>query len=298
MFSKKKKSEEIVSVEENENKEKNNEIKEENIKKEKSKKEKKQKVKEEKPKKEKSKKLTHFKRLPDSGEINTYKWLKIVQSIILIALGLILTVISVYNDPKNGDSAALALGYSVGSILTVYGIINILAGYLLFRSPFSSEIPTGVITICFAVVVFFKPNLIDTILPYVIMTALFSYFAILVIYGLDMIIWREEKNKFKGVVSFIESGMLLVLAIIYIVLWNIDKTKASIEKCISIIVGIILILVGIFSLISTVRKVKNTKEALKEQEEMKIIDEENKKEKVEEEKIEYTVSQIEDSDKK
>ena len=298
MFSKKKKSEDIVPVEENENKEKNNEIKEENIKKEKSKKEKKQKVKEEKPKKEKSKKLTHFKRLPDSGEINTYKWLKIVQSIILIALGLILTIISVYNDPKNGDSAALALGYSVGSILTVYGIINILAGYLLFRSPFSSEIPTGVITICFAVVVFFKPNLIDTILPYVIMTALFSYFAILVIYGLDMIIWREEKNKFKGVVSFIESGMLLVLAIIYIVLWNIDKTKASIEKCISIIVGIILILVGIFSLISTVRKVKNTKEALKEQEEMKIIDEENKKEKVEEEKIEYTVSQIEDSDKK
>ena len=298
MFSKKKKSEDIVSVEENENKEKNNEIKEENIKKEKSKKEKKQKVKEEKPKKEKSKKLTHFKRLPDSGEINTYKWLKIVQSIILIALGLILTIISIYNDPKNGDSAALALGYSVGSILTVYGIINILAGYLLFRSPFSSEIPTGVITICFAVVVFFKPNLIDTILPYVIMTALFSYFAILVIYGLDMIIWREEKNKFKGVVSFIESGMLLVLAIIYIVLWNIDKTKASIEKCISIIVGIILILVGIFSLISTVRKVKNTKEALKEQEEMKIIDEENKKEKVEEEKIEYTVSQIEDSDKK
>lgn len=298
MFSKKKKSEEIVSVEENENKEKNNEIKEENIKKEKSKKEKKQKVKEEKPKKERSKKLTHFKKLPDSGEINTYKWLKIVQSIILIALGLILTIISVYNDPKNGDSAALALGYSVGSILTVYGIINILAGYLLFRSPFSSEIPTGVITICFAVVVFFKPNLIDTILPYVIMTALFSYFAILVIYGLDMIIWREEKNKFKGVVSFIESGMLLVLAIIYIVLWNIDKTKASIEKCISIIVGIILILVGIFSLISTVRKVKNTKEALKEQEEMKIIDEENKKEKVEEEKIEYTVSQIEDSDKK
>ena len=298
MFSKKKKSEEIVSVEENENKEKNNEIKEENIKKEKSKKEKKQKVKEEKPKKEKSKKLTHFKKLPDSGEINTYKWLKIVQSIILIALGLILTIISVYNDPKNGDSAALALGYSVGSILTVYGIINILAGYLLFRSPFSSEIPTGVITICFAVVVFFKPNLIDTILPYVIMTALFSYFAILVIYGLDMIIWREEKNKFKGVVSFIESGMLLVLAIIYIVLWNIDKTKASIEKCISIIVGIILILVGIFSLISTVRKVKNTKEALKEQEEMKIIDEKNKKEKVEEEKIEYTVSQIEDSDKK
>ena len=298
MFSKKKKSEEIVSVEENENKEKNNEIKEENIKKEKSKKEKKQKVKEEKPKKEKSKTLTHYKRLPDSGEINTYKWLKIVQSIILIALGLILTIISIYNDPKNGDSAALALGYSVGSILTVYGIINILAGYLLFRSPFSSEIPTGVITICFAVVVFFKPNLIDTILPYVIMTALFSYFAILVIYGLDMIIWREEKNKFKGVVSFIESGMLLVLAIIYIVLWNIDKTKASIEKCISIIVGIILILVGIFSLISTVRKVKNTKEALKEQEEMKIIDEENKKEKVEEEKIEYTVSQIENSDKK
>ena len=298
MFSKKKKSEEIVSVEENENKEKNNEIKEENIKKEKSKKEKKQKVKEEKPKKEKSKKLTHFKRLPDSGEINTYKWLKIVQSIILIALGLILTIISIYNDPKNGDSAALALGYSAGSILTVYGIINILAGYLLFRSPFSSEIPTGVITICFAVVVFFKPNLIDTILPYVIMTALFSYFAILVIYGLDMIIWREEKNKFKGVVSFIESGMLLVLAIIYIVLWNIDKTKASSEKCISIIVGIILILVGIFSLRSTVRKVKNTEEALKEQEEMKIIDEENKKEKVEEEKIEYTVSQIEDSDKK
>ncbi|MDY3908063.1 MAG: hypothetical protein SOZ42_05430 [Candidatus Enterosoma sp.] len=298
MFSKKKKSEDIVSVEQNENKEKNNELKEENIKKEKSKKEKKQKVKEEKPKKEKSKKLTHFKRLPDNGEINTYKWLKIVQSIILIALGLILTIISVYNDPKNGDSAALALGYSVGSILTVYGIINILAGYLLFRSPFSSEIPTGVITICFAVVVFFKPNLIDTILPYVIMTALFSYFAILVIYGLDMIIWREEKNKFKGIVSFIESGMLLVLAIIYIVLWNIDKTKASIEKCISIIVGIILILVGIFSLISTVRKVKNTKEALKEQEEMKIIDEENKKEKVEEKKIEYTVSQLEDSDKK
>ena len=93
MFSKKKKSEEIVSVEENENKEKNDELKEENIKKEKSKKEKKQKVKEEKPKKEKSKKLTHFKRLPDNGEINTYKWLKIVQSIILIALGLILTII-------------------------------------------------------------------------------------------------------------------------------------------------------------------------------------------------------------
>lgn len=233
------------------------------------------------------------KKIPDDVNISVYKWLKVVQSIVLFALGLILLFTSIYTKEES-SGAILGLGYSIGSILTVYGLINILAGYLLFRSPFgqSQDITSGVLSLCFAIAFFFNPTIIETILPYIIMTALIAYFILLFIYGLDLLLWKGKRKTFKAVVSFTLSIILLALAITYIILWNNSNTRFEIQKCITIILGIILMVVGVLSLISTIQKVKNTEDLIKEQQDIKLKDtDEAKKNKV---KI-YRKQEIEDT---
>lgn len=213
------------------------------------------------------------KKIPDDINISVYKWLKVVQSIVLFALGLILLFTSIYTKEES-NGAILGLGYSIGSILTVYGLINILAGYLLFRSPFgqSQDIPSGVLSLCFAIAFFFNPTIIESILPYIIMTALIAYFVLLFIYGLDLLLWKGKRKSFKAVLAFTLSIILLALAITYIILWNNSNTRFEIQKCITIILGIILMILGILSLISTIKKVKNTEDLINEQQDIKLKD--------------------------
>lgn len=215
--------------------------------------------------------LARGKKLPSDVDIDVYKWLKIIQAIILCVLGVILIVTSSLTNSEGENQAITqnALGYAIGSVLTVYGLINVLAGYLLFRTPFGQEIPAGVLAICFAIVFFFKPDLIDTMLPYLIMTALISYFVIMIIYGLDLLLWKEKKHVAGSVLSFIIGAIFLAISITYIILWNKSETREKIEKWVTIVVGVVFIVLGIFSLVNTLRKIKNTKMALKENEEVK-----------------------------
>lgn len=238
-------------------------------------------INEENNKEIKEEKVTSKKSIDDVN-ISVYKWLKVVQSIVLFALGLILLFTSIYTKEES-SGAILGLGYSIGSILTIYGLINILAGYLLFRSPFgqSQDIPSGVLSLCFAIAFFFNPTIIETILPYIIMTALIAYFVLLFIYGLDLLLWKGKRKTFKAVFAFTLSILLLALAITYIILWNNSNTKFEIQKCITIILGIILMVLGVLSLISTIKKVKNTEDLINEQQEIKLKDtDEAKKNKV------------------
>lgn len=227
-------------------------------------------INEENNKEIKEEKVTSKKSIDDVN-ISVYKWLKVVQSIVLFALGLILLFTSIYTKEES-SGAILGLGYSIGSILTIYGLINILAGYLLFRSPFgqSQDIPSGVLSLCFAIAFFFNPTIIETILPYIIMTALIAYFVLLFIYGLDLLLWKGKRKTFKAILAFTLSILLLALAITYIILWNNSNTKFEIQKCITIILGIILMVLGILSLISTIKKVKNTEDLINEQQEIKL----------------------------
>lgn len=222
------------------------------------------------------------KKLPDDVNIAVYQWLKVVQAIILIVLGIIFIITSFYNGANNEDSdntsnVIVISGYIVGAVFAVYGVINILAGYLLLRGPFAHEIPTGVLALCFAVVFFCKPELFEELLPYVIMTALSAYFIILFIYALDLLLWKEKKNKFLAGVFFTISILILAIAITYIIMWNIPSLKKNIQKCITILVGAILIVLGIISLVNTIKKVSNTNAIIKEQEELKTYETEQAK---------------------
>lgn len=222
------------------------------------------------------------KKMPDNANIAVYQWLKVVQAIILVVLGIIFIITSFYNGTQNEDSdntsnVIVISGYIVGAVFAVYGVINILAGYLLLRGPFAHEVPTGVLALCFAVVFFCKPELFEELLPYVIMTALCAYFTILFIYALDLLLWKEKENKFLAGVFFTTSIIILAIAITYIIMWNIPSLKKNIQKCITIVVGAILIVLGILSLVNTIKKVSNTNAIIKEQEELKTYETEQAK---------------------
>ncbi len=234
---------------------------------------------EEKDIKTDGKNLARGKKLPDEISIDVYKWLKIIQSLILVVLGVVLIITSVLNNDGSQDASktASALGYAIGSVLTVYGLINVLAGYLLFRTPFGQEIPAGVLAMCFAIVFFCRPNLIDEMLPFLIMTALIAYCVIMIIYGLDSLLWKSKKHTVTAITSFILATVFLAISITYIVLWNKSESRANIEKWITIVVGAVFIVVGIFSLVNTLRKIKNTKNMLNDDGNVKVSETEDAK---------------------
>ncbi|MFA6861636.1 MAG: hypothetical protein WCR56_04585 [Bacilli bacterium] len=192
--------------------------------------------------------------------VDIYKWLKVVQSVILVALGIIFIVTAYFsNDGFSGQ----ALGYSMGVVFSCYGLISLIAGYLLYRSPFSQEVLYGTIMVSLSIVLFIKPNLITEILSYLLIGFIFTFSVILIVYGVDKCLGRgTKKNVPSAVLSFVGAALLIALGIVYAYFNN--NNNAAVQKWLTIIIGVTLIIVGLTNGIMLLVKVKNTKKVIKE----------------------------------
>lgn len=197
--------------------------------------------------------------LNDEVKIQVYKWMKILQSIILMALGAIFVAISFYID----KGSCKAIGLSLGVILTIYGLIDVLAGYLLHRSLISQDVFIGILLISLSLLLFTEGEQMLSMITIVLMGFVFGYAVMLIVFGVDKILERKTKqNILLAVLSFIGSALLIAGGIVYLVFSKTDSN--AVMKYAMLIFGILLIVLGVIALILSLYKLYNTKKVQKE----------------------------------
>lgn len=199
-----------------------------------------------------------------SDRVDVYKWIKIGQAAILMILGILFIITSLLNKGKDSkDSISMMLSISVGVILVVYGLLDILSGYLLYRNPYNQDCFIGEALVSLATVLFIKRDVINEVLSYFVSIFMFVFAAMLIIHGVDMVIGKGvKKSVTKGVFAFILSAILLGAGITYLIFYI--KDNGTIEIMMLFVLGVVLIALGVASLSIILIKIKNTNKMLKE----------------------------------
>ena len=196
-------------------------------------------------------------------KIAVYKWIKIIQSLLLIVLGFTLILISAIRINKEMTTSVESISYCVGVAFFTYGIINMVSGYLLEHSPNNREVLMGIafssLGICFIV----NPFIITNIFPILIISCAYLFSIMLIIYGVEKIIGKQvKKNIPMSVLIFICAAALIALASLYIFYYK----DTSVMNYALAALGFLLAVLGISSIVLVLIKIKNTKEVEKEEE--------------------------------
>ena len=196
-------------------------------------------------------------------KIAVYKWIKIIQSLLLIVLGFTLILISAIRINKEMTTSVESISYCVGVAFFTHGIINMVSGYLLEHSPNNREVLMGIafssLGICFIV----NPVIITNIFPILIISCAYLFSIMLIIYGVEKIIGKQvKKNIPMSVLIFICAAALIALASLYIFYYK----DTSVMNYALAALGFLLAVLGISSIVLVLIKIKNTKEVEKEEE--------------------------------
>ena len=196
-------------------------------------------------------------------KIAVYKWIKIIQSLLIIVLGFTLILISAIRINKEMTTSVESISYCVGVAFFTYGIINMVSGYLLEHSPNNREVLMGIafssLGICFIV----NPVIITNIFPILIISCAYLFSIMLIIYGVEKIIGKQvKKNIPMSVLIFICAAALIALASLYIFYYK----DTSVMNYALAALGFLLAVLGISSIVLVLIKIKNTKEVEKEEE--------------------------------
>lgn len=196
-------------------------------------------------------------------KIAVYKWIKIVQSLLLILLGMALVLISIIRVNNQSTTSVESISYSIGVAFLAYGMINVLSGYLLEHTPINREVLMGIafssLGICFIV----RPGIITDMFPILIISCAYFFSLVLIIYGVEKIIGKQvKKNIPLSILVFIAAGALIALASMYIFYYK----DTSIMNYALAGLGILLAVLGIASIVILLIKIKNTKDIEKEEE--------------------------------
>ena len=196
-------------------------------------------------------------------KIAVYKWIKIIQSLLLIVLGFTLILISAIRINKEMTTSVESISYCVGVAFFTYGIINMVSGYLLEHSPNNREVLMGIafssLGICFIV----NPVIITNIFPILIISCAYLFSIMLIIYGVEKFIGKQiKKNIPMSVLIFICAAALIALASLYIFYYK----DTSVMNYALAALGFLLAVLGISSIVLVLIKIKNTKEVEKEEE--------------------------------
>lgn len=193
--------------------------------------------------------------------IQIYKWLKIVQAIILIALGVIFVAVSQGTE----ESSPKALSLSLGIVLTIYGIMEVTAGYLLNRSLLAQDILIGLLFISMALVMFLRSDYVKDVVVILLMGVIFGYAVMLVVFGVDKIVGKGTKKNIVGAVfAFIGAAAMLAGGIVYIIYWK--KNSGQVIRYVMMIFGAVLSVLGVIDLTVFLIKLRNTRKMQIEQE--------------------------------
>ncbi len=198
----------------------------------------------------------------DKESAAVYKWIKLCQSIILRVLGVIFFVLG--RRSKDGGIKEDVLSYSIGIVFAVYGIRNILSGYLLNRNVTNSDVLFGLRSISFSLVLFCKTEIITVRFPIFLITFFYALSAMRIVTGVDHIVGKGTKKSIShGVWDFIGAAALIGGITTYLIFYI--KKNPDLFRFVLMILGVLVFLFGIVSGIMLLVRVHNTKKIRKEE---------------------------------
>lgn len=195
--------------------------------------------------------------------VGSYKWVKLGQAFILIVLGAMFILTSLVNKDTSGD-VSLMLSISVGTVITIYGILDILSGYLLYRNPYNKEVFVGMTYLSLGVVLFVKRDILNEVFSYYVSFMFMVVSAMFVVHGLYKLFNKKDKSVKSAVLAFVLAGLLLAMGVVYLILY-LNQTN-TVQIYLLLVLGVILVIAGITLFISVLVKAKNTDKYFEEQE--------------------------------
>ena len=222
----------------------------------------------------------------EEQKIASYQWLKIGQSVVLMVLGAVFFLTTWISK----TALSSALSYALGAVLIVYGTLEIIAGYLLYRKPLNSPILFGLVAVSLAIVLFVDPELLHQILSVFLISFTYGAAVMMIVSSTDAFlkagknrkeiqkeqgkeetdfefIKRKKKERMgnirRGVVGILLSLLMIGFGSTYLFFYVNERNQ--VERYLVMAIGIVLFLLGIVSLVSIIKKVKNTKEMLAEE---------------------------------
>lgn len=198
--------------------------------------------------------------------IAVYKWIKIIQSVLLLILGFAMVLIAVIRREKDAGTTKEAISYCVGTALTLYGVINILSGYFLNRSPIDKEVIMGLGIATFGISFLVKNEILTELFPFLVIILLYGFGTLLITHA-TVRLTDGEKNPETGkktinsrkllssILLYIAAAALIAAATVYIFYYD----NGTVLDYVLIGLGAILFALGIASLVILLIKVHNTK---------------------------------------
>ncbi len=183
-------------------------------------------------------------KIQSGKDVASYKWVKIIQSLLLIVFGIVLCAFSGSKDIQN------ALGYITASILLLYGILTIGFGLIFSRGTLSAENVSGCALIALSTLIFITPDIVMTYIPTFAGVMFLSFGLIFLIEGIINSTKKSRHIRF-AVINYLLCVLFAILGIVTLVLnYSSDEANQDLIKMVLIIfIGIILIISGIFLIV-------------------------------------------------
>lgn len=174
-----------------------------------------------------------------------YKWLKLIEAIVLIVVGVIFACFC------NNADFTQAVGYGFAVILLVYGLIEIVGSLLIRRSVFSSDILLGLIVIAVSVLLLVYSGTLsenarqfNEIITWFFGILIGGYALMLIASGvLDLLPKEgERKRTARAVLVFICAALLIGLDV---TLWIFGfREEIEVNPVLVITIALSMILMG------------------------------------------------------
>lgn len=183
-------------------------------------------------------------KIQSGKDVASYKWVKIIQSLLLIVFGVVLCAFSGSKDIQN------ALGYITASILLLYGILTIGFGLIFSRGTLSAENVSGCALVALSVLIFITPDIVMNYIPTFAGVMFLSFGMIFLIEGIINSTNRNRHIRF-AVLNYLLFTLFAILGIVTLVLnySSVESNQDLIKMILIIFIGIILIISGIFLII-------------------------------------------------
>jgi len=169
-------------------------------------------------------------------DVAAYKWVKIIQNLLLITFGVVLIIFCSNTDLQG------ALGYIAASILLIFALLTIGFATIFDKGLLSVENLAGSALIALAIALYIHPQVVVEYIPAFIGTILIVYG---VIFLLDLIIMISKKT-IKTLNYFIHIPIIIILLGLGItaVVLSYSPQSETTRSVMMVVLGVILILVG------------------------------------------------------
>lgn len=177
-------------------------------------------------------------------DVASYKWVKIIQSLLLIIFGAVLCAFCNSKDIQN------ALGYITASIILLYGFLTIGFGMVFARGTLSAENVSGSALVALSILIYVNPNIVMDYIPTFAGVMFLSFGAIFLIEGIISSLKKNRHVRF-ALINYLSAALFIVLGVTTLVL-NYSSSADNqdlIRMILIIIIGLILIVSGIFLII-------------------------------------------------